>query len=153
MTVNSSGGIGLAGNVTQGASKDLILRRGNIPIGDHAWMIENPGIMHDLAMRTAVPTNAEGIGWATIFLCNRASLVAGAVSRKVAYGDQGLGSVKGGYLFPVGMLSKKAKSLSSIDSKLFADVPPEAVTATTSSYSGDVARAICRYYDGFDDQW
>lgn len=67
VTVNSSGSIGLGGNVTQGASKDLILRRGNIPIGDHAWMIKNPVIEHDLAVRTAVPTKVEGTDGSVFF--------------------------------------------------------------------------------------
>ena len=138
VTVNAGGGVLLSGDVVQGASADLTLRRGHITTGDHEWMIKNPGIEHDLAMRTAVPTNATGDNPATIFLGNRASFVAGAVSRKVAHGDQGLGSVKGGYLFPVGTLSETRNRYRPLILSFATDVSPEEVTVTTTSYSGEV---------------
>ena len=138
VTVNAGGGVMLSGDVVQGASADLTLRRGHISTGDHEWMIKNKGVEHDLAMRTAVPTNAEGDNPATIFLGNRASFVAGAVSRKVAHGDQGLGSVKGGYLFPVGTLSETRNRYRPLILSFATDVSPEEVTVTTTSYSGEV---------------
>ena len=137
LTVNSGGGVMLSGDVVQGASADLTLQRGHISTGDHEWMIKNPGTEENLATRTAVPTS-EATDVATIWLGNRASFVDGAVARKVAHGNSGMGNPKGGYLFPVGMLSDTRDRYRPLILNFATDVSPEAVTVTTSMYSGDV---------------
>ena len=138
VTVNAGAGVVLAGDVSQGASADLTLQRGHITTGDHVWMIKNKAIEQDLAMRTAVPTNATGDDPATIFLGNRASFVDGAVSRKVAHGNSGLGNEKGGYLFPVGMLSETRNRYRPLILNFATDVSPNEVVVTTSGYAGNV---------------
>ena len=137
VTVNAGGGVMLSGDVVQGATADLTLQRGHITTGDHEWMIKNPGIEENLATRTAVPTS-EATDIATIWLGNRASFVNGAVARKVAHGNSGMGNEKGGYLFPVGMLSETRDRYRPLILNFATDVSPEAVTVTTSMYSGDV---------------
>ena len=136
VVINSSGGVMLADDLKQNDSATLTLQSGQIHTGDSAWVLLNPNIEADLAVRSAIPADAAG----TVKLGSRASFFTGRVSRTVSQGNTGSGNAKGGYLFPLGTVSETAGGLNRYRPLILnysADVSP-ALTATASLSSDEV---------------
>ena len=140
VTVNSGAGLMLGTDVVQAASAELTLQRGVVSTGDSAWVITNPNIEDSLDTRSSIIATDMG----TVKLGNRASFVDGSVSRTITQGNSGTGNVKGGYLFPVGMMAAEEGGRNRYRPLILnfgTDVSPK-LTATASSYS-----------DGMEKMW
>ena len=136
VVINSSGGVMLADDLKQHGFATLTLQSGQIHTADSAWVLLNPNIEADLAVRSAIPADASG----TVKLGSRASFVTGRVSRTVSQGNSGSGDAKGGYLFPLGTVSETAGGRNRYRPLILnysADVSP-ALTATASLSSDEV---------------
>ncbi|MDE0158451.1 MAG: DUF4397 domain-containing protein, partial [Candidatus Dadabacteria bacterium] len=138
VTVSSAAGLMLSTDVTQAAMSELTLTRGVVATGDSTWMVLNPNIEADLAVRSSVP--AAGAG--TIKMGSRVSLVEGNVSRVITQGNTGSGNPKGGYLLPIGMKAGEGAVRNRYRPLILnfdEDLPATPkLMATASGYSGDM---------------
>ena len=137
VAINAPAGVTFETDVQQPIWASLTLQRGHIVPGDTAkWMVHNPNVEEDLAVRSAITAADAG----TIKLGNRGSFVAGDIARVIAQGNSGAGDPKGGYLFPVGTLSETSGGRNRYRPLILnfaTDVTPT-IIATASTYSGNV---------------
>ena len=109
-SLQTAGGIVLSAPVVQNAYGTLTLRRGIIDtVGEtYAWTMHNTTSEDSLAGRN---TAIEG----GVMRGSRDSYVNGPITRAVAVGHAGGGSVTGGYLFPVGSANTDSTATRQVD--------------------------------------
>lgn len=129
-------GLQVRTNVTQSRAATLTLAHGAIST-DSTWTIQNQDSERDLAVRTAIMSDEVG----TVKMGSRASFIAGRVSRPISHGTSGMGSAKGGYVFPTGVVHADPEGRQRYRPLIInyaADVVPP-VKAAASLYTGDVS--------------